>query len=83
MSKAKKGIKYLSDQLDDDVIIEVTNTSDEGITTHLFSTVYCNLPDLQISTSGSVKSLKVKMYSSQTRDVALLHKLYGKVRDLS
>jgi hypothetical protein len=83
MSKAKKVIKDLAGQLEDDVFVEVIETSVDGETKKMFGAAYCNLPDLQISTSGSVKSLKVKMYSSQARDEALLHKLYGKVRDLS
>jgi hypothetical protein len=43
--------------------------------------LYYNLPDLKISDSGSIQSLNVSIYSAETNEDALLHKLYSKARE--
>jgi len=44
------------------------------------SELYFGMPDLHLSDKGSVKLLKVSMYSAAAKDDVLLHKLFGKVR---
>lgn len=42
---------------------------------------YENMPDLKISENGSVKSLSVSVYSAESKENILLHKLFGKTKD--
>jgi hypothetical protein len=70
---SKKLLRTISEELNDDVIVEVLEKEHRE--------AYLILPDLQISDKGSIQSLKVRAYSAEVNNDGLLHKLFGKVRE--
>lgn len=46
------------------------------------SELYFNMPELHISDAGSIKTLDVSVYSAEQQDNILLHRIFGKVREL-
>lgn len=53
---------------------------DRGLTNNT-SELYFNMPDLNVSDTGSIRSLAVSVYSAEANDNRLLHQVFSKVRE--